>query len=70
MTKKKAIKKKAIKKAEVIVKEINNTFVEIKNKCVTCKHFSINGEGATRGRCHRYPSATPTTIQHYCGEYE
>jgi hypothetical protein len=56
MTKKKTAKKKTAKKTE-------------SRTCSMCEHFRINGKGAKRGRCHRYPSSTPTEINHFCGEW-
>ena len=55
MTKKKTAKKKIVKKLEI---------------CEICEYFQINADGAKRGRCHRYPTWTPTEISHFCGEYK
>ena len=38
--------------------------------CSACAYFEINGVGANRGRCRRYPTIIPTETKHYCGEYK
>ena len=40
------------------------------NDCVACSHFRINGLGATRGRCHRYPVFAVVEAKHFCGEFK
>ena len=69
MTKKKTAKKKTIKKVDITATPIE-VKAAMKEVCLSCKYFRINGEGAKRGRCHRYPSSTPTEINHFCGEYK
>ena len=39
-------------------------------RCEMCSYFSLNGKGANRGSCHRYPTVLGKWITDWCGEFK